>query len=278
MDLLFTDSNYTSISDVTNNTSTDEAWTVNVYPLNKLWDYWEQMLDKHWITDVQTSLWINPRFDITFIDPIERKNTIFESNRNMISNDQVQNFFRDAVIENRINLSSYDVVMYVQYQPVRQWYWFERAFASTSSRRWYMPFKLYSDNFVFNKSFLTMAHELWHQIFHAEDLYSYSDNVSLQFPRWIPDPSWEFPQTQACLMGWSYWLRMNERDSSLVTSYSYRQARDKFYFSSPNNFVLCADTIKKIMNDVENPNCPLEDFYVWRCWQCTSLNYLSCSR
>ena len=65
---------------------------------------------------------------------------------------------------------------------------------------------------------------------------------------------------------------------------SYYDAEDeamglsRFHTEDPANFVLCADDIVRMMGFVENPNCPLADFYAGRCGACTSLNYLSCSK
>jgi hypothetical protein len=255
-DILFSDSPYTTLNNVTDEIQKTEnnSYSVNTYSLKHIGKFWENLLVNHNIED--TRLKKNPKFKVTIIDPIEKENTL-------INNDHttVKQFFREAIQENNLNLDAYDFVVYLQYQPEPIIPRFNRSFAG--GRNSYNAFPLYLDRVVFNTGFSTMLHEMGHQIFSGNDLY---DGFGLKYPVGVPDPL-NFPQNNACIMG-------KNRGLEKVSDTLIRG--DSAIYRDPGNFVLCVDTIVEIMDGIENPNCSVENFYAGNCGECTSLNYLAC--
>jgi hypothetical protein len=280
IDVLFSDDPYTTIEDITSRFYRQRTSDVNVYSLNYLGKYWENLLEKQDISE--TSLNKNSRFKVSFIDPIERENDIVEYN-----DLGLRNFFEDAVIENNININQYDFMLYILYEPTKIDHGNFHYLGSSSEIDSFVLFPLYEDNIFRNRGFLISAHELGHQIYAANDLYLNDKNGSsyaIKYPEGVPDPL-NFPQTKACIM--SEFFGLEKISDKVIKKYyshndNYFKAPlkdlDLFHTTDPQNFLLCADTIVQIMGGIENPSCSLEEFYAGQCGECTSLDYLNCQR
>jgi hypothetical protein len=277
-DVLYAEAPYTTIHDVTSNGAAEEdlSGSVNTYSLLHIGDWWEALLLKHGISDVETRLGKNPAFEVTLLGPYQSANT-------PTSNDhgEVKDFFKAAAAAVGEDLSSYDFVVYVLYEPaITGNSSFSRSFAAARSS--YISFPLYADFVLFNKGFLSTVHEMGHQLFGGNDLYA--GLGLLQYPQGVPD--WNLnnlPFLQGCIMskGFAWEAVSADAISTYYTDWWDSKYEGKgigrFQTNDPSNFVLCVDTIVEIMNGTENPNCGVADFYSGACGECTSLDYLACS-
>ncbi len=271
-DILFSSDDYTTFRNISPAYSrANTTIEVRTYSLRSIGKFWERQLKKHKIAN--TIYGKSPRFNITFLDPVEKENTLESSDHGL-----VKEFFREAVRENSINTDPFDFMIYIQYNNLHDYSSFRRSFAA--GRNSYISFSLSASDIFINKPYLTIVHEMGHQIFHAPDLYH---GFGQKYPEGVPD-LFEFPQKKSCIMGKGFGYKLRNASDSKVSTYSTWGAsakfyenisKDMFYTQDPENYVLCPVTITKIVGQ-ENTNCPLQNYYANECGSCSSLNYLDC--
>ena len=263
------------------NWNDDYAEPINIYSLQHVGEFWSDLLERHHIVDVDTRLKKNPSFFPHLLGPYAAEDTIASG-----SHADIKAFFRQVVEEHQIDLSPYHFIVFVHYQNDDSSA-FNRSFASRTNS--YNLIRLYNPDIMTNTGFLTIVHEMGHQMFGANDLY---DGFYLQYPDGVPDPNVaNFPLTEACIMAKDFAWKMYDDDTAYpyeTDIYDPEEAAlgiSRWQTEDPANFVLCADTIGEIMNAEgdsippdPNPNCTLEEFYAQSCGDCTSENYLTCSR
>jgi hypothetical protein len=269
-DVIFSKNNFTIFEDVQGGCN---ASRIKTYSLNYIDDFWEELLKKHDLTNRETVLGKNPSFDVTFIDPVEKINTLRSDDH-----PTVKKYFKEAVEEHKINIESYDFMIYMLYVPEGLGYaTFKRGFAG--GRNSYVPFTLGQDQIVLNQIFYTTVHEMGHQLFGGNDIYS---GYGLKYPEGIPD-LFNFPQEKACIMGKKFGLEIYDSETAKVyrttdiAKYPELSNFDLFHTRHTENYVLCADTIVEILDAEENPLCSLDEFYAGNCGEdCNSLKYMQC--
>lgn len=225
----------------------------DVYSLSQVGNFWLNLLDKHNIRDI-TRLKKNPSFKTELLGP-------FANEPDFTFNDEskVEKFFNEIVDGNNINTDDYDFVAYIYYSDNYAF----RGFREPTGAYISYPIGSLTDN----RGFRTTVHELGHDLFRLSDLY---EGRKIKYPEGVPDPNpLNFPQEYTCVMAGDRVLELNEDQtfSALV--------RDTQRY--PEIWVLCADSIVKALG-YENPDCSLEEFYAGQCGDCTSLNYMSCSK
>jgi hypothetical protein len=220
--------------------------------------YWEKLLSAHRLTNRETKLGMNPRFTVSVQEPV-----VIDFNAT-----------NETDIMAMVPESSSDYTIYLFYKPARATFnetdqfhitrTFDRAFAYGTKS--YVPIFLdQKRSFVSNDYFLTIVHELGHQLFNADDLYN---ATRARVPEGVHNA------THACIMSLAF------------------EAAQRV---SPDHVVLCAETVTSITWGMDNPSCFLDnphtpqpydgEFYAGRCADCTdgcvpctSLNYVDCSR
>ena len=224
---------------------------VDIYSLSQVGNFWLNLLDKHNIRDL-TRLKRNPSFKVELLGP-------FKNEPNFTFNDgaKVEQFFKEIVDKNSVDIDQYDFIVYVYYSD-------DRAFRGFQEQGSYISYPI--SELLINEGFKTVAHELGHYFLSQRDLY---EGWPPKYPEGVPDPNpLNFPQEYTCIMAKSKGLELNEDQTSISSSTQQ---------ISPDNFVMCAESIVKAIG-YENHNCPLADFYAGNCGDCTSLNYLSCQK
>lgn len=248
-----------------------------IYSFKYIGEYWENLLANQKLSDKYTSLGKNPKFNVTFLAPLYKENTL-HSDDDLI----VRRFFSNVVAENNLNTSKFDFVIYLQYIPrnTPQPY-FSQGFSKLNAG--YIPLFLGTDQIIVNRKFITLVHEMGHMLFPLGDLYS---SYNIFYPDGVPDPL-NFPQRKACLMAQSYGYKrisdnLVERYDLYSDSNIFPSGVDFNYVADPKNYILCAKDIFNILKQKENPNCSLNEFYAGNCTfsgiNCTSEKYLDCIR
>src|SRR3989344_4500214 len=289
-EIFFSQNPFTSIPDVRMSSYLpSRLGDVNIYSLLSIGSFWENLLAKHGLTNRITTLGINPKFNVIVLPPIERVNTLTSSEHGA-----VKTFFDDAAASAHLDLSTYDFTMYVQYYDgAPNLDHFGRGFAANTKS--YIPIELQVSSVVVpNSAYLTIVHEMGHQLFSLSDLYV---GFGLQSPKGVPNPDLSrLPLKQGCIMGKSFGYKQTTPSSiQAYTSYlgssydtelnTFVQTLEPFSTVDPENYVLCADDIVGIRGDFENLQCKLSDFYTNKCHDCssgtcepcTSFNYLKCT-
>jgi hypothetical protein len=291
-EIFFSDNPYTVIDNISGPVG-DSSSSVKIYSLKYFGKFWEDLLAKHDIVDVETRLKKNPRFDVNFIDPIERETNFDFSGYpgSFYVHSVIRKFFRGVVEEEGLDLEPYDIVYYLMYQPE---YPGDGSWGGFAGGGFWAPINLYHPKINFNSAFDTLAHEAGHDLFQGNDLY---DSFAIKYPIGLPDPNiTHLPLRKACIMAkkfgytqyegspivhgyetYDYSTSEPDSDRDALLAKLTEMGLDRFHTEDPANYVLCVDTIVEIMGGVENPNCPVEDFYAGNCGDCTSENYLSCT-
>ena len=310
-DLLFSNSEYTEIPDVywpSETTDMAKSGPFKVYSLLGIGKFWESLLARHWIEDIETNLGKNPKFDIEFLNPIEHEPLEFPNItpkvRTKIEKASLaKEYFSQITTNNNLNLSTFDFVVFLNYVGATSIPTFRWAFADIILRNSYVSIPL-NTTIINNNQFNMIIHELGHQMFLNIDLYSGEGGI--KYPQGIPEPGLsELPQKLECIMAQQFWDKIKEsatpsiawkpkrRPTSIeaYTTDTYTQEHyeiwlSKFHTSDPKNYVLCAESIVNLMNTIQNPKCPLGNYNSGKCkkiraWTitnepCSSLNYLSC--
>jgi hypothetical protein len=239
--IFLSDNAYSYIKNVTyaGSWSLDE---LKIYSFKYIGDYWNNLLLNSNLTNKDTWLGKNPRFNVTFLTPIYKENTLHSDD-----NPIVRRFFSEAVAENKLNLSKFDYIIYVQYIPKNTTLpYFSQGFTKLSSS--YVPIYLGTDNILTNGRFITLVHEMGHQLFPLGDLYS---GLGISYPDGVPDPL-NFPQRKACLMAESFGYK--KISDNLVEKYDinsdpaiFPKGIDRNYLADPENQVLCSKDIFNIL-------------------------------
>jgi len=267
--------------------------TVTVYPLTLLDEFWENLIETQ-MKDRNTILGKNPQFDLVFLDSIEKQPGLSSNNHGIVSE-----FFYDAMIENDVNIEQFDFVVFIAYIKFGGGnQGFGQGFALGESNKFlkrasFVPFNLgpdqissvSSEQIIFNRLFLSAAHELGHTLFRLSDLY---DGFAIKHPQGVPHPQ-NYPQEQACIMSRGFG---NVVASNGITAIPYDTTQPgqtplnlpRAHTISVDNFVLCVDDINKIAQ-MTNSNCNQGQFdsnqchycHDSTCEPCTSLNYLKCT-
>lgn len=258
--------------------------SINTYSLKYAGKYWENLLAKHSIID--TRLKKNPKFELTFLNPIIEP---LANSPTSSDHGDVKTYFANLVEKNNLipTINTYDFVIFVYYNPdIYGANTFTRSFVA--GRNAYLSVML-DEKTLFNSAFLTLVHEMGHQLFGLWDLY---DGFALKYPEALPDPipnptnTNDVSQTKACIMAKNFAktkvsaTRVQGYDTSYSSEDLPAANLPRFYKNDPNNYILCVDDIRVITQNEQapNPNCPIADFYLKQCGtSCTSENYLTSS-
>ena len=242
-----------------------------IYSFKYIGKYWENLLANQELNNMNTLLGKNPKFNVTFLPPLYKENSLH-------SNDPpiVRRFFSEAVTENNVNLSEFDFIIYMQYIPRNTPPpYFSLGFSKLNEG--YIPLYFGKEGIVVNDIFIAIVHEMGHMLFSLNDLY-FSYNI--KYPEGVPNPL-NFPQNKSCLMAGSFGYR--KISDNLVERYDlssdpgiFPPGVDMNYIADPTNQILCVKDIVTILNQQENPDCPVVDFYAGNCGNCTAENYLTC--
>mgnify|MGYP001575609970 CR=1 FL=1 len=278
-DYIFSDSptGYTTLDGITTIMARSGGTaSQKIYSFKFAGKYWESLLLRHGISN--TRLKKNPRFSMVFLPPVQ------EARLDSNERGPVKAYFSNVVKKNQINLAPYDFIIYMEYKSTTD-ITFSRAFVAGT--RAYIPVNFAeTGEIVLNKAFLTLVHEMGHQLFGLQDFY---DGYKLLYPQGVPDPN-KVTQTKACIMAKGFGKEIlsgtcfdpgAQQTTQCATSYSIGAAGSDIttpesivFFHDPLNYILCAKDIVDIQG--ENSNCPLVDFYTKRCGTtCTSENYLT---
>lgn len=243
LDLLFGTST-TRVEDLTtiSNERDRRAGGTDVFSLRLLGNYWRDLLVYQGATATKR-LGKNPRFQLEILPIVYAPNTLKTNDHAT-----VKAFFAGVAKNAGIDLSGYDFVIHGMYYP--KGYGaneFVRAFAA--GRNSFISLDLSSDKIIFNSLFLTIAHELGHQIFSLPDRY---DGFGIQYPNGVPAAG-AFPKKQACLMAKGFAWEL--ASPTLARSYSTSNYTDamqtnglaRFHTEDPRNQVLCEDDLKRIL-------------------------------
>lgn len=243
MDLLMGSAGSTWLSDVTSagNQKQGLSGDIAVYSLRYLARYWEELLSKQ---GIQTSarLGRNPRFRLNFIPMVVAPNTL-----NSNDHGAVKEYFDRLIVERGIDVAGYEFMVHVLIVPGNySGKDFNRSFAA--GKKSYNSLQLSSDNVVFNRLFLTVAHEMGHQLFNLPDRY---DGYGLRLPDGVPDPK-NFPQREACVMAKSFgWQPISTTMANTYSTAYYTNALvpygfARFHTEDPLNQRLCPEDAKII--------------------------------
>jgi hypothetical protein len=243
MNLLFGNNQTARIEDVTSGANQRErrAGALNVFSLRYLGTYWQDMLARNQAVST-ARLGNNPRFRFDVLPIVYAKNTLASNDHGL-----VKDFFAGVVKSVGRDLSGYDFVVYAIYYP--NGYKggdFLRSFAA--ARNSYISVGLSSDNVLFNSIFLTIAHELGHQLFSLPDRY---DGFGLKYPSGVPQPG-VFPQRLACLMAKGFaWDLATPTLARTYKTVSYTDAMQtaglaRFHTEDVGNQTLCPEDVLKI--------------------------------
>ena len=240
--VLFSDDPYTLFENLTSesNKGENKSGSIRVYSMRHIGQFWEDLLSSHSINN--TRLKKNPSFNLTFLGFAEKNNTLNSSTHSL-----VKSFFREAVDESNISPDDFDFMIYILYipEPINGPH-FTRSFASNLDS--YISFPLYTTEVVFNKGFVSIAHEMGHQLFQAQDLY---EGFGIKYPQGVPDPM-HFPQTKACIMAGSFgYINVSATLASKYETEDYDDEEQalgigRFHTEDPANLVLCNATVTLI--------------------------------
>lgn len=228
-----------------------------IYPLTTLGRFWESLLEKENITN--TVLGPNPKFSVELLPMIEKKNTMKANKTPPDQADRVmvKSFFQEVLDENKIDLAPYDFVVYIQYQIKENKHpnldQFKRSFAGASlqgKKSTFIAFKM--DDFVGNKGFMTIAHELGHVMFGLHDSY---DGLKGKFPAGAYD--WNtsnWPSKKACLMTEYFPKELSSKNGEQFLAWipaadiNLADNIPLYLREDPSNYYLCAEDKEIIMN------------------------------
>lgn len=285
-ELLLSDNMFTSIENVNlaiiGADSGPRPTTVKVYSLKAVGKYWEELLKKHGIVDKKTLLGKNPKFEMIFLPFIEKEGLL-----NVMNKKDTGLFFEKIVADNHIDLTPYDFIGYIKHSS--EAFTTDGIVGTGSHERDFFMQISYKNLLTIgsNSIFKTFTHEMGHQLFGLSDLYASGANI--QYPIGVPDPDRSIiHQMKACLMAGAMFGFKSPSDTTKIGIWSNAMDEpsnlpDRFYVSDPQNYILCADDIFRILKLQENPNCRISDFHNNLCTgpnsaPCTSENYLNCSK